>query len=59
MMGVVREQPSAASIGDPVRELVIPPAVPPTTRGNLADLPARNARETPDKAAFSVRRESA
>ena len=41
-----------------MQELVIPPAVPPTTRGNLADLPARNARETPDKAAFSIRRES-
>ena len=41
-----------------MQELVIPPAVPPTTRGNLADLPARNARETPDKAAFSVRHES-
>jgi long-chain acyl-CoA synthetase len=36
-----------------VQEHLVPPAVPPTTAGNLADLPARNAARHPDRAALA------
>ena len=40
-------------------ENVVPPMVEPTTEGNLADLPLRNAREIPGTAVFSRRTEDA
>ncbi|GMA39818.1 AMP-dependent synthetase/ligase [Mobilicoccus caccae] len=38
-----------------MRESSVPPVVPPTTEGTLADLPARNAARRPDRVAFSVK----
>jgi len=40
-----------------VPDNVVAPMVEPTTEGNLADLPLRNAREIPDSAVFSRRTE--
>lgn len=36
-----------------MQEHLVPPAVPPTTAGNLADLPARNAARHPTRAALA------
>jgi long-chain acyl-CoA synthetase len=36
-----------------VQEHVVPPLVPPTTEGSLADLPARNAANNPGRVAFT------
>jgi len=38
-----------------MRESIIPPAVPPTTEGTLADIPARNAARRPERVVFSVK----
>jgi long-chain acyl-CoA synthetase len=38
-----------------VKDIAVPPLVPPATEGNLSDLPARNGLERPDHVAFSRR----
>jgi long-chain acyl-CoA synthetase len=38
-----------------VKDIAVPPLVPPTTGGNLSDLPARNAAERPQGVAFAKR----
>ncbi|WP_313022262.1 AMP-dependent synthetase/ligase [Mobilicoccus sp.] len=38
-----------------MRESIIPPVVPPTTEGTLADIPARNAERRGDRVVFSVK----
>lgn len=40
-------------------EVSVPPLVPPTTEGNLADYPARWARDEPERVLVSVRRDGA
>ncbi|MGV1009612.1 MAG: AMP-dependent synthetase/ligase [Dermatophilaceae bacterium] len=42
-----------------MQELVVPPVVPLSTKGNLSDLTARNAQRFPHRAVFSVRRGAA
>ncbi len=38
-----------------MKDIDVPPLVPPTTEGNLSDLPERNAKADPDRVVFATR----
>jgi long-chain acyl-CoA synthetase len=53
--GPVLVEPELRRLDGEVREVAVPPLVPPVTHGSLADLPFENAAAVPGRAVLSRR----